>query len=1118
MDNIDIEIDQLIDLSNERFFEHIEERYGIAVAKILKYHDIDRYKILSQVDEHQLIDFFEKPNDEHSTSELVNLKNEICNISQESITLKVGTKAKVVSLLKSAQFIVKKKKFQVLSQARSNRLDNHQSSLSSTDNNVTDSEVSKENNRLSIEESIEKLLKNINYNIHGKYYTNISTKDFKVIIENTSDPIVPTCSIECICNERIKLYLKSYRFQLSNFMKHLKVINNKPTLLINNINQQLDGSSNVVNQMNFDDQALRNESNRPTAQNYSIQHHTNNSDLSASVTIKKTLSQNNKSRAESNNRNRDLLATIKKNHQPSATNLPKEDETQSSISFTTPSNPKTQLINNRQKQTTNSSSNYQHFKSLKDQNVNQSNSSQSKKRKLDQNDRPAAFSSLKKNNNKLSEQNISSTNTNSSDILCTLLNTIDLNRHRSSNNYRYSLPVLRFATCLFILAGIYVYEYIRLNLKFLLPSIQTVKKYYTHNPFSEAKLHFKESKNYLDSIECQFIFLSEDCSAIIPKIEYDSTLNTFNGFVTPLLEGIPIENTFNYESFEQLKLAIETKTRAKLVNVHLIQPIYDRTLGLAPPPSVLAAYGTDNKQTSIDIVKKWIMIYQEFFSRNIRVLGFSTDGDPKFLRSMRIALNFFVKIQTLNINNNKLSFTINIPSSWSTWYFLNRTQLFLCMQDGIHLCCKIRNRLLSKNAKLKMGSYNVSIIHLHQLIKTTNKIDHNLCKSDLNIRDRQNFSSCQRISDDKVLIMLSFNEQYKATYNYLLLLNLLIMAYTNRQVSLLTRIYYAWIVLFFVRLWRLWLYLTKRKRKSTTKNKTSSDQYFFITSNALLSIEINAHCLIYIYLLIEQKFVPESLADSIHIFSSQPCESVFRDARALSGVYSTQINFTMKQFLKRVNKLNALTELKQLELTNKIEKIYFPIHHKIKRLTNQSGLNITDEITDFNSSNIEKIIVQAYEAAQDMAVSVGMSKDLIKYDLFDMEQSSQLAEKLLRLNNLTETEILIIDGSNSEDSDEEDIFDGYDFEERLDDEEEEEKKEEEEDDDDDPGLDGDEEDNVDDEEDHDEVDYDENNEETINDDIDESDENTGDYDSSEDDAQPTITFENVQATSFSGVY
>jgi len=287
MNNIDIEINRLIDLSDEHFFEHIEERYGKFVVKILKYHDIDRYTILSHVDRNQLIDFFEKPNDEHSTSELINLKKEICNISQESITLKVGTKTKIVSLLKSTKFIVKKKKSQLLSQTRSNRLDNHRSSLSSTNSNGSDSEVSEENYRLSIEESIETLLKNINYNIHGNNYTNISTKDFKVIIENTSDSIVPTCSIECICRERIKLYLKNYRFQLSNFIKHLKIINNKSTFFTNNNNQQLDGSFNVLNQMDFDDQALRNESNRPTTQSYSAQSHTDDSDLSASVTMKK---------------------------------------------------------------------------------------------------------------------------------------------------------------------------------------------------------------------------------------------------------------------------------------------------------------------------------------------------------------------------------------------------------------------------------------------------------------------------------------------------------------------------------------------------------------------------------------------------------------------------------------------------------------------------------------------------------------------------------------------------------------------------------------------------------------------------------------------------------------
>ena len=82
MDNIDIEINRLIDLSDERFFEHIEELYGELVVKILKYHDIDRYTILSHVDKHQLIDFFEKPNDEHSTSELINLKKERTSIDK----------------------------------------------------------------------------------------------------------------------------------------------------------------------------------------------------------------------------------------------------------------------------------------------------------------------------------------------------------------------------------------------------------------------------------------------------------------------------------------------------------------------------------------------------------------------------------------------------------------------------------------------------------------------------------------------------------------------------------------------------------------------------------------------------------------------------------------------------------------------------------------------------------------------------------------------------------------------------------------------------------------------------------------------------------------------------
>lgn len=104
---------------------------------------------------------------------------------------------------------------------------------------------------------------------------------------------------------------------------------------------------------------------------------------------------------------------------------------------------------------------------------------------------------------------------------------------------------------------------------------------------------------------------------------------------------------------------------------------------------------------------------------------------------------------------------------WRGRNFLGQSQLFIFFQDGIHLCTKIRNRLLPKYVQLKMGLYEVSIKHLYDLMKNTNKIDHNLSKSDLNIHNRQNFSSYQRISSDNVLNLLVVKDQWKATHNYM---------------------------------------------------------------------------------------------------------------------------------------------------------------------------------------------------------------------------------------------------------------------------------------------------------------------------------------------------------------
>lgn len=191
------------------------------------------------------------------------------------------------------------------------------------------------------------------------------------------------------------------------------------------------------------------------------------------------------------------------------------------------------------------------------------------------------------------------------DILSTLLNIINLNSERSSNHYRYCSTILRFATCLFILSGAYVYEYIRINFKYLLPSIQTVTNFYTCNSYEEGKFRYEESKSYLDSIESNFVFVSEDSSTIIPRVEYNSITNTFNGFAAQIIDGKPVENYFQCSTFEELKYMFETIPQVTQVNVHMIQPIGNKEFHRAPLTSILAAYGIDSKITSIDILKRW---------------------------------------------------------------------------------------------------------------------------------------------------------------------------------------------------------------------------------------------------------------------------------------------------------------------------------------------------------------------------------------------------------------------------------------------------------------------------------------------------------------------------------
>lgn len=98
---------------------------------------------------------------------------------------------------------------------------------------------------------------------------------------------------------------------------------------------------------------------------------------------------------------------------------------------------------------------------------------------------------------------------------------------------------------------------------------------------------------------------------------------------------------------------------------------------------------------------------------------------------------------------------------------MRNQQLIVFFQDNVHLCTKLRNRLLSSNATMLLGDELITIDHLVQLIESSSKLNHNLVRSDILPKDRQNYSSCEKISSEAALDGLVSIANSRATRIYL---------------------------------------------------------------------------------------------------------------------------------------------------------------------------------------------------------------------------------------------------------------------------------------------------------------------------------------------------------------
>lgn len=463
---------------------------------------------------------------------------------------------------------------------------------------------------------------------------------------------------------------------------------------------------------------------------------------------------------------------------------------------------------------------------------------------------------------------------------------------RKKQGYRFDGDVQKFATYIRMLGGPLCYETLHANLQCALPSLGSTNRYIrkSHFKVNEAVVRCYELAEYLKEQNLPMIIaLSEDATRIVERIQYDRCTNQIIGFTLPLRDGMPIPFSYPARGFTEItKHFTSGNSSSSLMNVIMAQPLANTT------PFCLFIYGSDNKYTAHDVYMRWKTIAAQLKELGISVLTVSSDSDPRYNSAMRASSN------------------LGIPSEiFATEYFcsgdVSNSNNPICIQDTVHIGTKLRNFFLKtfRNQKmLPFGDFYIEIGHLYELIESFPKDQHELIKNVLNPQDKQNFASVLKMCDWKVITLLRNRiKNSEGTAKFLEILRLILNSFLDMNLTPLERVEKLWYAVFLLRIWRQYIVSSD---KTTLKNN-------FLSNNCFSCVEINAHGLIAILLRLGESnsadlFLP-------HLFSSQPCESLFRQVRSMTSTQSTVVNFSVKEMLDRINRIQLQSSI-TIDLSN----------------------------------------------------------------------------------------------------------------------------------------------------------------------------------------------------------
>lgn len=327
-------------------------------------------------------------------------------------------------------------------------------------------------------------------------------------------------------------------------------------------------------------------------------------------------------------------------------------------------------------------------------------------------------------------------------------------------------------------------------------------------------------------------------------------------------------------------------------------------------------------------------LLREFEKRGASAISFASDGDSKYLKSMKNLLNFGV---------------LNEVFGFLSPCNQNSTDIFF--QDPPHKVNNLKNRMFDVGINMYMGTHLVTIRHIQHLVKNRPKNEHLISESDVNSEDRMNFEVVEKISTPKVLELLELHVvDSVGTVTYIKLMRLILDAFVKRDLTHQDRITKAFTVLFFLRIWR-----------SFVLQENDMDFANFVSYESFVSIEINCWCLIKLILLCRDDIGSEFFL--IFLCNSQICEYFFRKLRSMTSTFSTKVNFTPYDTLNRIFKLNIMEEI-TIDL-----KEFVAFRSKLSSKT-----EIHNKTTPALPSNvqIEEYLLEAENTAQEMAKQLGM--------------------------------------------------------------------------------------------------------------------------------------------------